>query len=113
MPIEQAIEIENKILKYMRELIENVFEAETKYKVVYRVGDYIAYQVREGEYAAVDITDHVTPESKYTQVTVTPTFKNANELKIYLSNLMIDKYIMMKRDLEREAGMHEYGTPYL
>jgi hypothetical protein len=113
MSVEQTIDIENKILKYMRELIENVFESETKYKVVYRVGDYIAYQISESEYAAVDITDHITPESKYTQVTTTPTFKSAAELKIYLSNLMIDKYIMMKRDLEREAGMHEYGTPYL
>ncbi|HET8687690.1 MAG TPA: hypothetical protein VFM18_13650 [Methanosarcina sp.] len=113
MSVEQTIDIESKILKYMRELIENIFESETNYKVIYRVGDYIAYQIHEGEYAAIDITDHVTPESKYTQVTTTPTFKNANELKIFLSNLMIDKYIMMKRDLEREAGMHEYGKPYL
>lgn len=113
MSLEQTIETESKILKYMRELIENIFESETKYKVVYRVGDYLAYQLPDGDYTAVDITDRVTPESKYTHTVTTPTFKNVIELKIYLSNLMIDKYIMMKRDLEREIDMHDYGKPYL
>lgn len=113
MTIEQAVDIESTILKYMRELIENIFEAETKYKVVYRIGDYLIYQLPEGLYAAVDITDQVTPESKYTQVTTTPNFKSLPELKIFLSNLMIDKYIMMKRDMEREMGSYDYGKPYL
>ncbi len=113
MTIEQAIDIESTILKYMRELIENIFEAETKYKVVYRIGDYLAYQLPDGGYAAIDITDHVTPESKYTQVAETPVFKSLPELKIFLSNLMIDKYIMMKRDMERDMGSYDYGKPYL
>ena len=113
MTIEQAVDIENTILKYMRELIEHVFEAETKYKIACRIGDYLAYQLPEGGFAAVDITDHVTPESKYTQVVSTPTFNSLPELKIFLSNLMIDKYIMMKRDLEREMGSYDYGKPYL
>ncbi len=113
MSIEQTIDTESKILKYMRELIENIFESEMEYRVVGRIGDYIAYELPDGEFAAIDITNGITPESKYTQVTATPTFKDVNELKIYLSNLMIDKYISMKRDLEREMGMHYYGTPYL
>ena len=113
MSVEQAVDTETKILKYMRELIVNIFESETKYKVMGRIGDYIAYQLPEGEYLAVDITGDLTPESKYTKVTRTPAFKNLNEMNIYLSNLMIDKYISMKRDLELEAGMHQYGTPYL
>jgi len=52
-------------------------------------------------------------ESRYTHVTSTPTFKSQNELKLYTSNLMIDKYIPMKRDVEREMGKHDYGSPYL
>jgi hypothetical protein len=55
----------------------------------------------------------VVPEEKYIRVTNTPAFKDVNELKIYVSNLIIDKYIVMKRELELEAGKREYGTPYL
>ena len=113
MPVEQTVVTVSNILKYMRELIEKIFETETKYKVVGRIGDYLVYQLPGGEYAAVDITDNVVPEAKYTRVTATPTFKDVNELRIYVSNLMIDKYILMKRELEREAGKREYGTPYL
>jgi hypothetical protein len=113
MSVEQAVDIESHILKYMRELIVNIFETETKYKVVGRIGDYIAYELPGGEFAAVDITDNLTPESKYTHVRNTPTFKNVGELNLYISNLMIDKYIQMKRDLERESGLYQYGTPYL
>jgi hypothetical protein len=113
MSLEQAVDIETKILKYMRDLIVSIFESETKYKIVGRIGDYLAYQLPDGDYMAVDITGDVTPESKYTTIIRTPAFKDQNELNIYLSNLMIDKYISMKRDLELEAGLHQYGTPYL
>ncbi len=113
MSVEQAVGTVSKILKYMRELIEKIFESETEYKVVGRIGDYLAYELPGGEFAAVDITDSVTPESRYTRVTTTPAFKTQNELKVYTSNLMIDKYIQMKRDVEREMGAHDYGSPYL
>jgi hypothetical protein len=113
MTVEQTIVTVSNVLKYMRELIEKIFESETNYKVVGRIGDYLAYELPGGEFAAVDITDNVIPEAKYTRVINTPTFKKLDDLKIYVSNLMIDKYIMMKRDLEREAGKREYGTPYL
>ncbi len=113
MSIEHAVDTVSKILKYMRELIEKIFESETSYKVVGRVGDYLAYELPDGQFAAIDITDGVTPESRYTRVTNTPTFKSQNELKVYTSNLMIDKYIQMKREIERELGAHEYGSPYL
>lgn len=113
MSMEQTIDTVSKILKYMRELIEKIFESETKYKVVGRIGDYLAFELPGGEFAAVDITDDVTPESRFTRIVTTPSFKSQEELKIYISNLMIDKYIQMKRDLEREAGMHQYGSPYM
>jgi hypothetical protein len=113
MSIEQTVDTVSKVLKYMRELIEKIFESETKYKVVGRVGDYLAYELPGGEFAAIDITDGVTPESRYTRVTSTPSFKSQNELKVYVSNLMIDKYIQMKRDLEREMDVHQYGSPYM
>ncbi len=113
MSVEQAVDTVSKVLRYMRELIEKIFESETKYKVVGRVGDYLAYELPDGGFAAVDITDNITSESRYTRVTNTPTFKSQNELKVYVSNLMIDKFIQMKRDIEREKGMHEYGSPYL
>ena len=113
MSVEQVVDTETKILKYMRDLIVSIFEAETQYKVVGRIGDYLAFQLPEGEYAAVDITGDITPESRYTKVSRTPTFKSLDEMNIYLSNLMIDKYISMKRDIELETGMHHYGTPYL
>jgi hypothetical protein len=111
MTVEQTVGTVSNILKYMRELIEKIFEAEILYKVVGRIGDYLMYEQPEGKgFAAVDITDNVIPEAKYTRIIDTPTFKDVNELKIYVSNLMIDKYIMMKRELKRER---EYGTPYL
>ena len=113
MSVERAVDTVSKVLKYMRELIEKIFESETSYKVVGRVGDYLAYELPGGEFAAIDITDNITPESKYTHMTRTPTFKSQNELKLYTSNLMIDKYIQMKRDIEREMGAHDYGSPYL
>ena len=113
MSVEHAVDQVSKILKYMRELIEKIFESETSYKVVGRVGDYLSYELPGGEFAAVDITDGVTPESRYTRVINTPSFKSQNELKLYTSNLMIDKYIQMKRDIEREMGTREYGSPYL
>lgn len=113
MTLEQTVVTVSNILKYMRELIEKIFESETNYKVVGRIGDYLVYELPGNEYAAIDITDNVIPEAKYTRIVNTPTFKDVSELRIYVSNLMIDKYIMMKRDLEREAGKREYGTPYL
>ncbi|HTX44402.1 MAG TPA: hypothetical protein VMC61_06690 [Methanocella sp.] len=113
MTVEQTVDTLSNVLKYMRELIEKIFEAETKYKVLGRIGDYLVYELPGGAYAAVDITDNVVPEARYTRITNTPAFKDVSELKIYVSNLMIDKYILMKRDLEREAGKREYGTPYL
>ena len=113
MSVEHAVDVVSKVLRYMRELIEKIFESETEFKVVGRVGDYIAYELPDGEFTAVDITDGVTPESRYTRITSTPSFKSKNELMIYTSNLMIDKYIQMKRDIERELGTREYGSPYL
>lgn len=113
MTIEQTVDTISNVLKYMRELIEKIFESETGYKVVSRIGDYLAYELPGGGYAAIDITDNVIPEARFTRVTNAPTSKDVNELKIYVSNLMIDKYILMKRELEREAGKRKYGTPYL
>ena len=39
MSVEHAVDVVSKVLRYMRELIEKIFESETEFKVVGRVGD--------------------------------------------------------------------------
>jgi hypothetical protein len=113
MSLEQTIKTENTVVRYSLSLIDLIFETETQNKVISHIGDYLVYKRGENEYAAADITDEILPESSYTRVMLTPDYKNADELQLYLCDLMIDKFVLLKRNFERRLGRHEYGKDYL
>jgi hypothetical protein len=113
MSLEQAIKTENDILKYSLTVLKTIFESETKYKVEGRIGDYLVFKKENGEFAAVDITDDLFLQSKFTRIRETPDYKNVDELQLYLCDLMIDKFVLLKRSYQQKLGKHEYGTPYM
>lgn len=113
MALEQTIKTENTVVRYSLSLIDLIFETETQHKVIGHIGDYLVYKQGEGAYYAADITDEILPESSYTRVMQTPEYKNADELQLYLCDLMIDKFVLLKRNFERKLGRQEYGKAYL
>jgi hypothetical protein len=113
MSLEQAIRIENDILKYSLTVLKTIFESETRYKVMSRIGDYLVFQKDNGAFAAVDITDNLFLQSRFTRIQETPEYKNLDELELFLCDLMIDKFVLLKRSYQEKLGRHEYGTPYM
>ena len=113
MSLEQAIKMENDILKYSLTVLNTIFETETKFKVESRVGDYIVYKKENGEFSAVDITDDLFLQSQFTRIKETPDYKNADELRLFLCDLMIDKFVLLKRTYQQKLGKYEYGMPYM
>jgi hypothetical protein len=113
MSLEQTIKTENTVVRYSLSLMDLIFETETRHKVINHIGDYLVYKQGDGQYAAADITDEILPESSYTRVMMTPYYKDADELQLYLCDLMIDKFVLLKRNFERRLGRQEYGKAYL